>query len=355
MSETFETGLLLQAAPLPPNFEGNPQQLIDAFLDRVKILSPFGLGFFVSGSNKPTSNQGPWLKDGTKWYVWSDDDADYIPLDISDSATAPYTISPDYPTTSNPPLWIKVSSGYNAVVGIYLYLGTPYTDISLLSGAALTAAQAAWTPPSMGGDLTGSFPNPLVADNAITTSKLAKSSSDDSIRPVVTDTIRNKNVTTEKLADGAVTAEKLAAGVLANGVLQVKAVTIPSTVKVGNSIESGTSTPDPSKGHAIATVKITPSKASSLLRMRATASYNAGRAFFLITVDGESKCAVIDDPDNGQGIISIEYYMLAGSTAERTIVLRVSGDPGGDITLSHKFGSAGVSFFTVEELNGTLA
>lgn len=35
---------------------------------------------FVTGSQAPTSNQGPWLKDGLEWFVWSDSVGGYVPI-----------------------------------------------------------------------------------------------------------------------------------------------------------------------------------------------------------------------------------------------------------------------------------
>jgi hypothetical protein len=58
-------------------------------LDRLEVVSPFGEVQLRIGGLEPTSNLGPWLKDGQKFYVWDEDTADYIPLDIADSI-APY-------------------------------------------------------------------------------------------------------------------------------------------------------------------------------------------------------------------------------------------------------------------------
>ncbi len=67
-----KTNLVLVAANLPERFQGTPQQLFAAMLARIQIMSPSGTNYFVVGDTEPTSNQGPWLAYGTKWYVWDE-------------------------------------------------------------------------------------------------------------------------------------------------------------------------------------------------------------------------------------------------------------------------------------------
>jgi hypothetical protein len=103
------TSLLIQAAPLPSTFRGNPNDFLAAMVARMKILSPNGTNFIFIGDTAPTSNVGPWLKDGTKWYVWSEDTKQYVPLDVSDSVGIPFFIGNATPSSQTPPVWLRTT------------------------------------------------------------------------------------------------------------------------------------------------------------------------------------------------------------------------------------------------------
>lgn len=122
------TNLVIEAAPLPPSFQGTPQQLFEAMIARMQIKSPAGASFFVIGGTEPTSNQGPWLKDGKKWYVWSDADKKYIPLDITDSLQAPFIAGEEPPANGIPPLWLRTSG--TVPVGWYLYIDSNWAPMA---------------------------------------------------------------------------------------------------------------------------------------------------------------------------------------------------------------------------------
>lgn len=103
------TNLLIQMSPLPVTFKGNPNDLFAAALRRMKILSPGGANFIFIGDIEPTSNVGPWLKGGTKWYVWDEATKRYVPQDISDSFTIPFWIGNSQPVSHTPEVWLKTT------------------------------------------------------------------------------------------------------------------------------------------------------------------------------------------------------------------------------------------------------
>lgn len=67
-------------SPLPVPFRGTPQALADAIVARLSLETEETLALFRNGGSEPSSDMGPWLKDGNKWYVWSADDGAYVPV-----------------------------------------------------------------------------------------------------------------------------------------------------------------------------------------------------------------------------------------------------------------------------------
>src|SRR6478736_1140751 len=62
----------VQAAALPPGFEGDWQAALTAFAERLTITPAEPWSSFINGGAQPSSNIGPWLLDGMEWRVWSD-------------------------------------------------------------------------------------------------------------------------------------------------------------------------------------------------------------------------------------------------------------------------------------------
>jgi hypothetical protein len=110
----------VQAAPLPSNFRGTPQELIEAFLDRLEITVD-GTSFVIADT-MPAGNQGPWLKNGSQWWVWSEDESTYVPLDISESFNEQISVGEDEPDPDEFTVWLKTDG--STVLGLFVYMGT---------------------------------------------------------------------------------------------------------------------------------------------------------------------------------------------------------------------------------------
>lgn len=128
----FKTNLIIVASQLPPDFNGDPQEFFEALVERMEIQSPVGTNFFVVGDAEPSSNQGPWLKNGDRWYVFDVDLGKYVPINIDDSlhilVVGPDT--PDAPEDNDPKLWLRTTD--TRAVGWYGWDGViwrPFNSI----------------------------------------------------------------------------------------------------------------------------------------------------------------------------------------------------------------------------------
>jgi hypothetical protein len=129
-------------------------------------------------------------------------------------------------------------------------LGSTATAGQVLTSSATGAgtwqalpAYPASLPPSgaAGGELAGSYPNPAIAVNAVTTAKLADAA-------VTTAKLADAHVTTAKLADNAVTAVKIVDGTVANADLAADSASLAKvsggTLTVnGTNVGIGTASP----------------------------------------------------------------------------------------------------------------
>lgn len=88
MSDYSNTRLRLRINALSPAFEGTPQEFIAELVRLSSIVSPTDFLYVVVGGSAPTTNEGIWLKDGTKPYVWDTGTSQYIPAVLTDSLTS---------------------------------------------------------------------------------------------------------------------------------------------------------------------------------------------------------------------------------------------------------------------------
>ena len=181
---------------IPENFEGNLQATLELFASRLLISPTVPWSSFVVGGAQPSSNVGPWLKDGVEWRVWSDVLATYIPQVVT-SESLKYSVSTAMPDPNKYLLWIDLNSPqalkyHNGSAWVDLY-ATKFADYSTTTQmntaisaatAALPMGKGAFSARSLGGvqtivfagpsSMSGIIALPLVAfdpDGAFTTGK----------------------------------------------------------------------------------------------------------------------------------------------------------------------------------------
>ena len=115
--------LTISMAALPPNMAFTPQNLADAIAARLTIETQQTFALFVSGSTEPSSNVGPWLKDGTEWWVWSTVTADYVPITIPQESLK-FVVQEAAPDPTVYQMWIQTTA-----------LGSPLALKTYYSGA----------------------------------------------------------------------------------------------------------------------------------------------------------------------------------------------------------------------------
>lgn len=134
-----KTNLVLVSAPLPADFEGTPQELAEAMVERMEIQSPIGTNFFIVGDVEPSSDQGPWLKNGDRWYVFSQTEGRYVPANVDDSIRL-FTVGetfPAQPGVNDPVLFLRTSSTRG--IGWYGWDGSSWRSINDLPASGTTA------------------------------------------------------------------------------------------------------------------------------------------------------------------------------------------------------------------------
>ena len=135
------TPLTLRIGAINPAFSDDPQAFADEIQAKAEIITQAQLSFFVSGSTAPTSDSGPWLKNGNTWYVWDIGTGAYIPL-IAEQETLKYFIGSTTPDEDAYLVWFKTDIA-GLPQGAFIWNGTSWQDINTYSFYTKTEIDAA--------------------------------------------------------------------------------------------------------------------------------------------------------------------------------------------------------------------
>jgi hypothetical protein len=94
---------------LPEGLDTDPQGLLEAFAARLIISPSVPWSSFVLGAAQPTSDLGPWFKNGQTLWVWDDGLATYIPQVIDDLSLR-YKVAAADPGVADYQLWIDTAT-----------------------------------------------------------------------------------------------------------------------------------------------------------------------------------------------------------------------------------------------------
>lgn len=120
MSNTLPVSIAMGA--LPASGKWTPQQLADLMVARMSLITSATFALFVTGSTEPSSDVGPWLKNGNEWWVWNATSGDYQPIEIN-QASLGYFIGSAAPNPLVYQFWIETTAGGSPLAVKIFYSG----------------------------------------------------------------------------------------------------------------------------------------------------------------------------------------------------------------------------------------
>lgn len=149
----------IQMGALPVAVKWTPQQLADAMVARMRLVTAQTFALFVAGSTEPGSNSGPWLKNDSEWWVWSNVAGAYVPITIP-AASLGYFIGENAPDQNVYAFWIQTTA-LGSPLALKIYYSGAWVDVyaaamaSYLTIAAAAATYAPLASPALTGTPTG--------------------------------------------------------------------------------------------------------------------------------------------------------------------------------------------------------
>lgn len=111
--------------PLPADWHGTPQELLQAFVDRLNVTTD-SREFVPDGNvppnerDEPITDGRPWFKNGTELWVWNG--SAYVAASTEEAVLPQVKIGPDEPDPAEYGLWLETLD--NTVQSFKVYLGS---------------------------------------------------------------------------------------------------------------------------------------------------------------------------------------------------------------------------------------
>ena len=113
---------------LPNTGQGyTPQEFADRLGLNGQLFTAQDFALFTTGATAPTSNTGPWAKDGNSWYYWDDVSGSYVPFIIEQSSLGYWigSVAPD-PDVYN--FWIETEAD-GSPLALKTYYAAAWVDV----------------------------------------------------------------------------------------------------------------------------------------------------------------------------------------------------------------------------------
>jgi hypothetical protein len=108
-----------------------------------RIFTEQAFALFTTGATAPTSDTGPWAKNGNSWYYWDTVSGQYVPFVLEPESLGYYvgSATPDHTVYT---VWVQLDGG-GSPTALKTYYGGAWVDVyaTTLAGYLTTAAAAA--------------------------------------------------------------------------------------------------------------------------------------------------------------------------------------------------------------------
>ena len=149
----------------------SPQQFADRMGLNARVFTEQSFALFTTGSTAPTSDTGPWAKNGNTWYYWDSGTGAYVPF-LLDAASLKYSVSNVAPDPTIYLFWIELD-GAGSPLALKTYFGGAWVDVYATVYQPLNANLTTITTSTLGDIIYSSATNTLakLAGNTTATKK----------------------------------------------------------------------------------------------------------------------------------------------------------------------------------------